>query len=114
MGGRIGHATHLLGSMLDLKPVLALVQGEVESVNRFRTRRRALAALAEMVKEQIAGKAGVQLAIIHALCESDAHALADDLCAAVTPDEFLFGEVGPAVGTHAGPGTLGVCWYAPE
>jgi DegV family protein with EDD domain len=112
-GGRIGRAAHLIGSMLDLKPVLAMRDGVVESHARYRTRRRSLGGLRDLVLESARGKSGLQLAIIHAVCEEEARQLADELREELKPDVFMFGENGPSIGVHAGPGTIGVCWYEP-
>jgi DegV family protein with EDD domain len=111
-GGRIGRAANLIGSMLDIKPVLRMVNGVVESHDRYRTRRRALEALSEIVLHDVEGKSGIMLGIIHSIAEAEAQKLADSLCARVTPDIFMISELGPAIGVHAGPGTIGVCWYA--
>lgn len=112
-GGRIGRAAHLIGSMLDIKPVLAMRDGVVESYARYRTRRRSLAGLRDLVLESARGKSGLYLAVIHAVCEEEARQLADELCEELKPDVFMFGENGPSIGVHAGPGTIGVCWYEP-
>ncbi len=113
-GGRIGRAAHLIGAMLDIKPVLALNDGVVEPHARFRTHRRALAALQEEVISDAKGKPGLHLAVMHAACEDECRAFTEAVCAELSPAVFLTGELSPAVGAHVGPGTLGVCWYYPS
>jgi DegV family protein with EDD domain len=112
-GGRIGRAAHLIGSVLDIKPVLAVVDGVVESHAKYRTHKRAVAALQEEVIGDAQGKPGLHLAVMHAACAAEGQAFADALCAELTPEVFLSGELSPAVGAHVGPGTLGVCWWVP-
>ncbi len=109
-GGRIGKAAHLLGAMLDLKPLLHIEDGMVASHSKHRTHHRALEALVGIVLEQAQGRAGLQLGIAHAVDEPEARALADRLCAELSPEVFLMAELGPAIGVHVGPGTLAVCW----
>lgn len=113
-GGRIGRASHLLGTLLDVKPLLALRGGVVEDAGRYRTHRRAVEALTQIVIQDARGQPGLQLAVVHAADVPEAQALADGLCAELQPEVFLVGEICPAIGVHVGPGALGVCYYAPH
>jgi DegV family protein with EDD domain len=113
-GGRIGRAAHLFGTLLDIKPLLALNEGIVSDYAKYRTHKRAMSALVEMVIEECQGKAGLQLGVVHGVREEEAQRMADQLLAVLKPEIYLFGEVGPAIGVHAGPGVLGVCWFAPR
>jgi DegV family protein with EDD domain len=109
-GGRIGRAAHLLGSLLDIKPVLKLTDGFVDSHSKARTRRRTLGLMREYVLEGADRKPGLRLGVAHAVCEAEAREFADSLCAELNPDVFLFAELGPAIGAHAGPNTIAVGW----
>jgi DegV family protein with EDD domain len=105
-GGRIGRARSLLGSLLNIKPVIAVQEGEVVPFDRVRTRGRAIERLVAVATEDpdpelvFVGSAGPDPA-------------ADALLARLRPllpnAELLRGEFGPVVGAHAGPGMLGVC-----
>ncbi len=112
-GGRIGRASHLMGTLLDIKPILMLCDGVVESHSKARTRKRALAQMHDMA---VAGAAHSQpgqrlyMGVAHAVCEDEARAFADGLQSTLHPDLFLFSELGPSIGVHAGPGTLAVSW----
>ena len=113
-GGRIGGASAFLGSILQMKPILALRAGRVEPVERQRTHRRALKRLKEIVLAESARGAEAQLSIMHADCLETAKALAADLQQSLnTPDVFLMDLV-PAIVTHAGPGALAVGFIAAE
>lgn len=112
-GGRIGRAAHLLGSLLNIKPVLTVHDGVLESYARFRTLSRALDALRELAIKACQGAQGVRIAIGHAMREEDAHRLADELEQAISPEVLLVSEVGPALGVYTGPRALGIAWYAP-
>lgn len=113
-GGRIGRASHLIGNVLDIKPVLTVKDGIIDSHARFRTRRRALQGLHDIVANDINGNAeGVQIAVLHAMSEAAGSQLADDLQQAFSPEVMMFGEIGPGLGVHTGPGAVGVCYYIP-
>ena len=112
-GGRIGGASWMIGTALQLKPVLAMDQetGRIESVERIRTKRRAVQRLTEIAVEHLAGDSRVHLAVMHATVPDEAEALRDDLVSRLHPSEVLVTELTPALGIHGGPGLLGFCGY---
>ena len=109
-GGRIGGAQRFIGSALNLKPILALQEGKVEGVERIRTKSKAHDRILELVSEQVKGKSNIRIATLHANAAEDAKALLDRATTALSPAETLFTEVSPVVGTHAGPGTVGLAY----
>ncbi len=111
-GGRIGGAQRFLGTALNMKPVLAVQDGRVEAVERIRTKRKALERVLELVIEQTEGKSPVRLATLHASAEEDARALLNKASNALDPLESILTSVSPVVGTHAGPGTVGLAYMA--
>lgn len=111
-GGRIGGAQRFLGTMLNMKPILAIQDGRVEGVDRIRTKSKAHDRVLELVTEKIAGKSPVRLATLHANAADDAKVLLSRAQQALNPVESLFTEVSPTVGTHAGPGTVGLAFMA--
>lgn len=106
-GGRIGGAQAFLGSLLSIKPIIEVRNGRVEAESRQRTRGRSLDYLVDKVRQHAPVE---QLAVMH----GDAPDL-DDLLArigAALPDqEVLVGDLGPVVGAHTGPGTMGVTFH---
>lgn len=112
--GRIGKASHLVGNLLDIKPLLVLEDGVIDAHSKHRTWRRALAGLRQRVADDAAAQQGLEIAVMHALSEATARDLADGLAAELDPDVVMFGELGPGIGIHTGPGTIGVCWYYPD
>lgn len=112
-GGRIGGAAKFLGTVLQLKPVLAVDSstGRVEAVERARTRRRALKRVVDITFEGINCSRPVRVAVMHAAALEDAHVLLDDVMGRCTPAEHLIGELGPVLGIHGGPGLVGMCVY---
>jgi DegV family protein with EDD domain len=110
-GGRIGGAKALLGSILQLKPILTLENGQIESLESQRTHKRALARLKELVFTQTAKTGQANVAVL----QGDAEQEADSLARAI---ETELGQVNvpvynlpPAILVHSGPGALGVSFF---
>src|SRR5512142_3075988 len=74
-GGRIGGAQAFLGSVLNIKPVLEMRDGQIEAVERILTKQKAIKCVVDIVVERIQGKGPIRLAVTHANCESDASLL---------------------------------------
>lgn len=105
MGGRIGKATALLGSVLKVKPILTMRDGELHPVGNVRTRSKGIERLSEFVKNAF----GIQeLAIVHATTPDEARGLRDRLSSLVDASRLHIAGLGPALGVHGGPGTLAV------
>jgi len=102
-GGRIGNARALLGSMLSIKPIVEVHEGAVEEAGKVRTRSKALHLLAEKAKAQPIDS----LAVLHGQA-ADMEDLLDALGEIFPRDDIVTGLVGPVIGTHAGPGVIGV------
>lgn len=109
-GGRIGGAQRFIGSALGLKPILALKEGKVEGVERIRTKTKAHDRLLELISEQVNGKSNIRIATLHANASEDAKALLDRAAQQLNPVETIFAEVSPVVGSHTGPGTVGLAF----
>ena len=105
-GGRIGAAQALLGSLLSVKPVIEVRDGEVEPGPKQRTRARALAWLAEKVA---ADAPTGQVAVISGEAP-DVDTLYDLLSRHVPRDRLVLADLGAVIGTHAGPRTIGVAY----
>jgi len=111
-GGRIGGAARLLGTALNMKPILEVTGGRVEPIQRVRTRSKSLNRLVELVEERIAGRQPVRLATLHANSPEDAKTILKATTDKVNAIESIFSEVSPVVGTHTGPGTVGIAFMA--
>jgi DegV family protein with EDD domain len=112
LGGRIGGAKRLLGTALNIKPLLHLEHGAVEPLCQVRTKRKVVAQMLDVAQERLNGNHMAGAAII----DVDSPAEAD---AIVGPVKERFGistvyrtTVSPVIGTHAGPGTVGIAFYA--
>jgi DegV family protein with EDD domain len=111
-GGRIGGAQRLIGTALNMKPVLAVMGGRVEPVERIRTKGKALERVIELVSEQVKGKSNIRLATLHANAAAEAQTVLDKASQQVGAVESLLTDVSPVVGTHTGPGTVGLAYLA--
>lgn len=110
-GGRIGGATALLGSVLKIKPILALTDGRVDQFEKERTQRRAIARLVELVKSQAARNGEAYISIMHAGIPDKAQVFANTLCTEFHLDEIPILDVPPAIVTHGGPGILAAAFF---
>ena len=107
-GGRIGPAAALLGSALAVKPLLHLVDGHIEPLEKVRTSSRAIARLEELAVEK-AGSAAVDVAVHHLANPDRAESLAQRLLTRISGlQDMHVSEVGAVVGAHVGPGMLAV------
>jgi DegV family protein with EDD domain len=107
-GGRIGAATAFLGTLLHTKPVLAVMEGEVRPVDRVRTRQKALACLmAEFERKLNTPDQPVQAGVMHVAAEAEMEKLTAMLKDRFNITRFYTSELGPVIGAHVGPGTVG-------
>jgi DegV family protein with EDD domain len=110
-GGRIGGAAALLGSMLQIKPILAFHDGRVDQYERERTQKRAQKRLVEIVLEQYPRTGAGYLTVMHAGVPMEGQALAQELAEKLGLAEVPLYNVPPAIVTHGGPGILGVGFF---
>jgi DegV family protein with EDD domain len=110
-GGRIGRASALLGSVLQVKPVLCIRDGLVTPLERVRTFERALNRVVELTREVDRGH-GVCVIVGHAGAEADAERIGRELDPIA--ETLMIQPLGPVVGAHAGPGVVGVGCYPAE
>jgi DegV family protein with EDD domain len=104
-GGRIGRAQAFLGSLVNIKPLLKIEEGEVRPVEKVRTRSKALDRLVEFV--ELFPKIE-QLGLIYSTTPEDAELVLRRIEALVPRERAIISQVGPVVGTYTGPGVLGL------
>ncbi len=104
-GGRIGGLKSFFGSLLSVKPILQLKDGEVQPLEQVRTRSKALQRVAELTKSM--GKLD-RLAIMHAADPNGANELVNLLAPFFPKEKMYISELGPVIGAHAGPRTIGI------
>ncbi len=111
-GGRIGRAQALAGTLLNVKPILAIEDGEVVPIARVRGRQKALEEFARVFLDSTRNEPGLRVAIAHANAPEWVEVL-DDLVRRARPraEIELVETLGAVVGTHAGPGAVGFFWF---
>jgi DegV family protein with EDD domain len=111
-GGRIGKAAAFAGNLLNVKPILAIADGEVHPVKRVRGNHKAFQAFRDAFEESTTNDSTLHVGIAHAAAPERLEALTE-LVRAVRPEAELElpTTLGPVVGTHAGPGTIGFFWF---
>jgi DegV family protein with EDD domain len=110
-GGRIGGAQRLLGSLLSMKPLLHLEEGRIEPLARIRTKRKAVEKLLDVVAADTEGKGNLHASVIHAAAPEDAERFKQQVIERLDPVELIITELSPVVGTHTGPGLVGMGYY---
>lgn len=111
MGGRIGKAKHLMGSLLNIKPLISMEDGVIVPVGTARSRKRAYEMIVEKV-EQVVGPMGmIKVAYVHASAQEEAEKIKVLLEKRLTVVESVIAELSPALGVHTGPGTAGLCYF---
>jgi DegV family protein with EDD domain len=111
-GGRIGGAKRLLGTTLDIKPILEIRDGKIEAVKSVRSIGKALDAMVQLVENDIDGRKPVRISVFHALAEEKAQALLDLTAKKFNAVEAILSYVSPVVGSHVGPGTISIAYMA--
>lgn len=111
-GGRIGKAQAFVGTLLKFKPLLGIVDGEVVPLTRVRSRAKALEAVQELLLAQVSARGSqVRMAVTQALAEEEARAVGQKLAVHLGARDFFVSELGPVLGVHVGPGTIGIGVY---
>ncbi|MEL7563387.1 MAG: DegV family protein [Dehalobacterium sp.] len=110
-GGRIGYVSATMGSLLDLKPIIAVNdEGKYFTLAKVRGRKKSLEKLIEIVKEA-AEKNILKLTVMHGDAKEEAKYIFDELKKITRIKSISFGEVGPVIGVHTGPGVVGIVFY---
>lgn len=110
-GGRIGGAKRLLAELLEIKPILQIKDGQVESFEQQRTKKRALARLVEVAVENCKGGESAHLCVLQVEAESEAQVLVAELKSKIDVPQIPIYELPPAIVVHAGPRAMGVGFF---
>jgi DegV family protein with EDD domain len=109
-GGRIGGLRGMVGNVLKIVPILTLKDGEVTEHAKVRTFARAVDLLVQTAIERMPVKGRARVAILHSVAPDLAASISERVRAATDPVSEITCDIGPTVGTHAGPGAVGVCF----
>ena len=110
LGGRIGRAKHLVGSLLGIKPLIGMEDGVIVALGQARSRRQAYEKMVGMVQAAVGG-GKVKVAYVHAAAREEAEKICRLMEARIDVAESLVAELSPVLGVHTGPGTAGVCFF---
>ncbi|MBZ0306804.1 MAG: DegV family protein [Anaerolineae bacterium] len=113
-GGRIGRAKHLMGSALNIKPILSLDGGEIRPKESVRTHNKALNRLLEIVYTEGANRTITRMGVMHGQAEKEAQFLLERLRERFNPVHLYESHVCAAVGVHCGPGVVGISYDLTE
>jgi DegV family protein with EDD domain len=111
MGGRIGRAKHLVGSLLRIRPIIGMAEGIIVPLGQARSRRRAYETMVDMVEAAIGPGVRIKVAYVHAAAREEAERIKRMMAERLKPSESLIAELSPALGVHTGPGTAGLCYF---
>jgi DegV family protein with EDD domain len=111
MSGRVGKLQGAIASLLNVKPIIALKDGQLDARENVRTRSRALERLLELMSEALGTMTQVNMAVIHAEVPVEAQALADRVRLQFNVREMLIEDLVSSLAVHGGPGVIGVFGY---
>jgi DegV family protein with EDD domain len=113
LGGRIGKAQQLIGSLLNIKPIIGMKDGVIVALGKAHSRMGAYLDIADYVVEAI-GQGKVKIAYVHAGALTEVERLKSAVDGKVNVVESIVAELSPALAVHTGPGTAGICFFPVE
>ena len=110
-GGRIGGAKKLLGTALNIKPILHFEEGVIQPLSQSRTKSKGIEELLNIVEERLGSDTMAEAAVVHVDCLDEGKSLVEKVRERFQPPLIHLSDVSPVVGTHVGPGALGLAFY---
>jgi DegV family protein with EDD domain len=114
MGGRIGRATRYVGSLLNLKPLISMQDGEIVALGVTRGINKAYQKMVDSIETRVGAMGKINIAYVHAGALKEVELLKSMVEKRLTVVESLIAELSPALMVHTGPGTSGLCYYPVE
>ena len=114
MGGRIGRATRYVGSLLNLKPLISMQDGEIVALGVARGLNKAYQRMVGIIESKVGAAGKIKIAYVHAGALKDVEILKSIVESRIQVAESLVAELSPALMVHTGPGTTGLCYYPVE
>ena len=111
MGGRIGRAKHLVGSLLNIKPLIGMEEGIIVPLGQARSRRQAYAKMVNLIEQAVGTETRIKIAYVHAAAREEVDKIQHLIENRLHIVESLVAELSPVLGVHTGPGTAGVCYF---
>lgn len=110
-GGRIGKASYLLGSLLSIKPILEISDGEIHVYEKARGRSKAIERLLEIAQSKIKENSKVMCSLVHCDALPELMKLSNKVTEILNCEDLIISDMGGVIGTHVGPGTIGLIFY---
>jgi len=110
MGGRIGKAKHLVGTLLNIKPLIGMEDGIIVPLGTARSRGQAYQMMVDKIEEAV-GKSKIKIAYVHAGARQEVEKIKKMVEVRLNAVESVIAELSPALAVHTGPGTAGLCYY---
>ncbi len=111
LGGRIGKAKHLLGSLLNIKPIIGMKDGIIVPLGQARSRNKVYTTMVKMLEQAVGSMGKIKIAYVHADAYTEAMKLKQMVEKRIDCVESIVAELSPALGVHTGPGTVGLCFF---
>ncbi len=111
-GGRINSAKRLLGTALNIKPLLEIRDGKIELVESVRSKKKAIRRMVALVEKDINGRKPLCISVFHAMEHEEAQSLLAELEESMQAEEAILSHVSPVIGAHVGPGTISIAYMA--
>jgi DegV family protein with EDD domain len=109
-GGRINSAKRLMGTALNIKPLLEIRDGKIEAVESIISMRKGIDRMVQLIERNINGREPVRVSVFHALALKEAEELLARVTQKFNAVESILSEVSPVIGSHVGPGTLSIAY----
>ncbi|QOY37088.1 DegV family protein [Anaerobacillus isosaccharinicus] len=110
-GGRLNGAQLIVGSLLQIKPVLHFEEGKIVPFEKVRTAKKALNRIYGLLDEDASTGEPIQVVVIHGNCEEEAKKISEQLSSQYPHANIMISYFGPVIGTHLGEGSIGIGWY---
>ncbi len=111
MGGRIGKAQHLLGSLLNIKPLIGMKDGEIVALGTARSRLKAYRRMVDLMQQRVGEGTSIKVAFTHVAARDQLEQLKTMVTTRFECSEVIVTELSPALAVHSGPGTVGVSFF---
>lgn len=111
MGGRIGRAKHLVGSLLNIKPLIGMEDGTIVALGTVRSRSKAYRRIVELMQQRVGEGVRIKVAFTHVAAQGQLEKLQALVTSRFECVETIVGELSPALIVHTGPGTVGLSFY---
>ncbi|HEY61947.1 MAG TPA: DegV family protein [Anaerolineae bacterium] len=111
MGGRIGKAKHIVGSLLNIKPIISMKNGIIVSLGQARSRKRVYKLMVDMLEDSVGHMGKIKIAYVHAAAREEVEKIRQLVEERLDCVETIIAELTPALGVHTGPGTVGFCYF---